>query len=230
LQRREGYRSNRHRLRGDQSKARAARHSTELTNLLADEVYGVSMPEFLLGTGEGHLRVYEGGNECLEVRFNEVPSRLGLDAVGEKAENMILAFFRQPDLARDVELDLVQENLDDLRGEGAHKTLSEDTILLLQGAGELGRITVSSVEAAKGSIRPLLGLPPFASLPFVLVYGDRILGNLEVDDLEEQPAPWDQALVAHLVGAKLNECGLHVRLEDVVKKRGDFLGGSGGRR
>ena len=143
---------------------------------------------------------------------------------------MILAFFRQPGLGRNVEFDLMQEDLDDLGGKGVHETVSESTVLLLQGAGELRRIAVSSVEAAKGSIRPLFGFPPFASFPLVLICRDRVLGNLEIDDLEEQPSPRDQALVAHLMGAKLNERGLHVRLEDVVQKHGDFLRGSGGRR
>jgi hypothetical protein len=187
------------------------------------------MPEFLLGRGEGHLGVYKGGHECLEVGLNEVPGGLGLDAVREEAENVILALLRQPDLARDIELDLMQEDLDYLGSKGVHETFSESTVLLLQGAGKLGRITVSSVEATERSICPLLGFPPFAPFPLVLVRGDRILGNLEVDDLEEQPSPWDQALVAHLVRAKLNKRGLHVRLENVVEEHGDFLGGSGWR-
>jgi hypothetical protein len=198
--------------------------------LLADKVHGVRMPEFLFDVGKGQLRVYEGGYECLEVRLNEVPGRLWLDTIGEEAENMILAFFRQPDLAGDVELDLVQEDLDDLRSKCVHETVSESTVLLLEGTRELRRITVSSVEAAKRSIRPLLCLPPFAPFPFVLICGDRILGDLEIDDLEEQPSPWNQALVAHLVGAKLDKRRLHVRLEDVVEEHGDFLRGSGRRR
>ena len=143
---------------------------------------------------------------------------------------MILAFFGQPGLGRDVEFDLMQEYLDDLGGKGVHKTVGESTVLVLQGAGELGWIPISSVEAAKGSISPLLCLPPFAPFPLVLVCRDSVLGNLEIDDLEEQPTPRDQALVAHLMGAKLNERGLHVRLEDVVQEHGDFLRGSGGRR
>lgn len=174
------------------------------------------MPEFLLGMSKGHLGVYKGGYERLEVRLDEVPGRLGLDAVGEEAENMILGFFGQPCLARDIEFDLVQEDLDDLRSEGIDETISESTILLPQGAGELGRVAISSIETAKGSICPLLGLPPFAPFSFVLVCGHRVLGDLEVDDLEEQPPPWDQALVAHLVGTKLDKRGLHVCLEDVV--------------
>ena len=202
----------------------------ELTDLLTDKIYGVRMPEFLLGMSKGHLGVYKGGYERLEVRLDEVPGGLGLDTVGEEAENMVLGFFRQPGLAGDVEFDLVQENLNDLGGKCAHETVSESTVLLLQCARELRRITVSSVEAAEGSIRPLLSLPPFAPFPFVLVCGDRILRNLEVDDLEEQSSPWNQALVAHLVGAELNKCGLHVRLENVVQEHGNFLRGSGGGR
>jgi len=124
----------------------------------------------------------------------------------------------------------MQEDLDDLGGEGVHETVSESTVLFLQGAGELRRIAISSVEPAKGSIRPLFGLPPFAPFPLVLVHRDRILGNLEIDDLEEQASPGDQALVAHLVEAELDERGLHVRLEDVMQERGDFLRRSGGRR
>lgn len=202
-------------------------HGDTLTNLLTDKVYGIRMPEFLLGRGKGHLRVYKGGHECLEVGLDEMPCRLGLDAVGEEAENVILALLRQPDSARDVEFDLMQEDLDDLGSKGVHETFSENSVLLLQGAGELGRITVSSVEATEGSICPLLGFPPFAPFPFVLVRGDRILGNLEIDDLEKQPSPWDQTLVAHLVRAKLNKRGFHVGLENVVEEHGDFLGGSG---
>ena len=188
------------------------------------------MPEFLLGRGKGHLRVYKGGHERLEVGFNEMPGRLGLDTVGEETENVILALLRQPDMARDIELDLMQEDLDDLGSKGVHKTFSESTVLFLQGAGELGRITVSSVEATEGSICPLLGFPPFAPFPFILIRGDRILGNLEIDDLEEQPSPRDQALVAHLVRAELDERGLHVRLENIMEEHGDFLRGSSWRR
>lgn len=32
----------------------------KLTNLLTDKVHGIRMPEFLPGSGPGHLRVYEG--------------------------------------------------------------------------------------------------------------------------------------------------------------------------
>ena len=230
MQLREGYQSNRHHLLDGQSEAQAGGREAELTNLLADKVYGVRMPEFLLGMGKGQLGVYKRGYKGLEVRLDEVPGRLGLDAVGEEAENMILALFRQPGLGRDVEFDLVQEDLDDLRGKGVHETVSESAVLVLQGAGELGRIAVSPVEAAKGSIRPLFGLPPFAPFPLVLVCRDRVLRNLEIDNLEEQPSPRDQAVVAHLVGAELNERGLHVRLEDIVQEHGDFLRGSCGRR
>lgn len=194
-----------------------------LTNLLADEVYGVGLPEFLLGGGESHLRIDKGRYQRLEVGLDEVPGRLGLDAVGEEGEDIVLAFFRQPGLTGDKELDLVQVNLNDLRGEGVHKTISKGTILLLQGAGELGWITVSAVEAAKGGICPLLGLPPFASFPFVLVRWHRITGDLEIDNLEEQPSPRNQALVAHLVAAKLKKRGFHVRLEDVVQEHRNFL-------
>jgi hypothetical protein len=194
-----------------------------LTNLLADKVYGVRLPEFLLGGGEGHLRIHEGRYQRLEVRLNEVPGRLGLDAVGEEGEDIILAFFRQPGLTGDKELDLAQVNLNDLRGEGVDKTISKSTILLLEGAGELGWITVSTVEAAEGGICPLLGLPPFASFPFVLIRRHRITGNLEIDNLEEQPSPWNQALVAHLVAAKLKKRGFHVCLEDVVEEHRNFL-------
>lgn len=198
--------------------------------MLTDKIYGVRVPEFLFGRGKGHLRVYEGGYERLEVGLNEVPGRLGLDAVVEEVKNMILALFRQPDLTRDIELNLMQENLNDLGSKGVHETFSKYAIVFLQGAGELGRVAVSSVESSKGSICPLLGLPPFAPFPFIFVCGDRILGNLEIDDLEEQPSPWDQTLVAHLVRAKLNERGLQVRLENVVEEHGDFLRGSGRRR
>ena len=114
-----------------------------------------------------------------------MPGRLGLDAVGEEVENVILAFFRQPGLTRDADFDLVQENLNDLRGKAVDETISESTILVFEGAGKLGRVAVSSVEATKGSIRPFFSLPPFASFPFVHVHGHRILGNLEVYDLEE---------------------------------------------
>ena len=65
----------------------------ELTDLLTDKIYGVRMPEFLLGMSKGHLGVYKGGYERLEVRLDEVPGRLGLDTVGEEAENMVLGFF-----------------------------------------------------------------------------------------------------------------------------------------
>ena len=157
--------------------------------MLANEVYGVRLPEFLLGGGKDHLGVYESGYKRLEVRFDEVPGRFGLDAIGEESENVILAFFRQPGLTRDVKFNLVQVNLDDLRGKGVHKTISKGTILVLEGAGKLGWIAVTSVEATKGGICPLFGLPPLTAFSFLFIRWHCILGNLKIDNLEEKPPP-----------------------------------------
>ena len=130
------------------------------------------------------------GTKAPDFELNSTPDqKLKLSQLLGK--NVILAFFGQPGLTGDVELDLVQEHLNNLRGEVAHETIGEGTVLVLEGAGELRRIAVSSVEAAERSICPFFCLPPLAPFPFLLVLGHRVLGNLEIDDLEEQPTPRD---------------------------------------
>lgn len=149
--------------------------------------------------------------------------------LGEEAENMVLALLRQPRLSGDEELDLVDIDLEDLRRERRDKVLRERAIRILQRARELRRVPKPVEQPPQRRIRPLLRLPPLAALPLVLVLRHRVLGDLQVHELEEQAAPRHEALRALLVRAEVHHEARLVRLEDEVQHRRD-LRRRGGRR
>jgi hypothetical protein len=84
-------------------------------------------------------------------------------------------------------------------------------------------------EAAERSVRPLLRLPPLAALALSLVSRDDLGRDAEVDHLEEEAAPRDDALCALLVRREADERARAVRLEDVVQHHRHLRGRLRGR-
>lgn len=73
---------------------------------------------------------------------NEASGKVGRNPpFSEELENLVLAFFGEPRLVGDEQFDLLEVNIQDLWGKDGHEMLGECTVLLLHGAGQLGRVT-----------------------------------------------------------------------------------------
>ena len=78
----------------------------------------------------------------------------------------------------------------------------------------------------KNTIRPFLCLPPLALFPLILILGHSIVGDLQIDHLEQQFCPRDKALLALLMFAELENDASSICLENEVKDCWNVLGRS----
>jgi len=82
-------------------------------------------------------------------------------------------------------------------------------------------------QSAQDCAGPLFGLPPFGLFSLLFILWDGFWGDTEVDDGKEELAPGDEAILALLMGMKIDDDGGLVCLEDEVEHGGD-LGCGGG--
>ena len=107
----------------------------------------------------------------------------------------------------------MQVNLENFRSKCRHKVLSERGIVLLHRARELGGVAEAIEQSAEDAISPLLRFPPLATFALILILRNCLLRNLEVDDLEKELTPRNQAVVTLLMLAKLEDYAIAVRFE-----------------
>ena len=81
-------------------------------------------------------------------------------------------------------------------------------------------------QSAQNPTRPFLCLPPLATLAFLLVYRNSIDRDAKIHNLEEQPTPRHEAIVALLIPGQVQDDRVLVRLEDDVQDRGNLLLGA----
>src|SRR6266545_5031650 len=76
---------------------------------------------------------------------------------------------------------------------------------------------------SKNRICPLLGFPPFASLPFLYVFRVSLLRQSQIDNSEKKLTPWHQALVTLLVFAEVNNDRRPVCFQNKMQHRRNLL-------
>lgn len=78
-------------------------------------------------------------------------------------------------------------------------------------------------QAAKDGVRPFLGFPPFRAFPIFLVFRNSVFGDLQIHDSKKKLAPWDKALLALLVLAKVDNNARPIRLQNEMEHSWDLL-------
>lgn len=78
-------------------------------------------------------------------------------------------------------------------------------------------------EPVKNAIGPLLRLPPFAFLSVIFILWNTFIRDAQVNNLEEQPAPRNNAVITLLVLAQAQNNRAPVRFENIVQDSRDFL-------
>ena len=81
-------------------------------------------------------------------------------------------------------------------------------------------------QSPEDTICPLLRFPPLALLPLFFVPWHGIGWDLKVDHLEEEVRPWDEALLALLVLAQLEDDTPTVCFKDEMQDGWDVLRGA----
>lgn len=129
-------------------------------------------------------------------------------------------------MSLDIEVDLLNVHLEDLRREGSNEVLCELCVVLLEAAWKLRGVAEAVEETAKDLVCPLLRLPPLRPLALLLILGNSILRDLKVNDLEEETAPRHETVRALLVGAQMKDDTCGVCFQNKVEKGGHFLVGT----